>query len=330
MASIVWIIFGTILIINSATSIIQNLGDNRKCHCIRVENICNSNLQLFWNHFNPFQYSDDCCEENEVQYCSIPDGPIDETCGIKKMTVMRQKTNGQAQVGEYPWQAAILTSQEDGGYSYKGAGVLINKKHVLTVAHIIETCDLIRLGEWDLSSNEEPCCQQDYQATKIIKHPGYNSETMENNIALIILDRIVPLAASPHINTACLSSSTPLFGRCWVAGWGGSQELTPGTTKRLRDVSIPIMSREDCQQSIQNVLRNCYELPESVLCAGEEKMDFCMIDEGAPLTCQTISGQMIVVGLVSASTGCLHNVSSLFTDVNKFSSWIHQQVFKYY
>ncbi|XP_044592914.1 phenoloxidase-activating factor 2-like [Cotesia glomerata] len=190
--------------------------------------------------FGRFQYSDDCCEENEVQYCSIPDGPISETCGIKKMTVMSRKTIGQAQVGEYPWQAAILTSKEDGGYKYKGAGVLINKKHVLTVAHIIETCDVIRLGEWDLSSNQEPCSQQDYQATKIIKHPLSNSNSIENNIALIILDRDVPLAASPHINTACLSSSTPSLGKCWVAGWGGSQELTPETTKTLRDLDISI------------------------------------------------------------------------------------------
>ncbi|XP_044592912.1 phenoloxidase-activating factor 2-like [Cotesia glomerata] len=303
MASIAWIIFGTILIINSVTSIVQNYGGNRKCHCVNVGNICNSNSQLFWNHFNP--YSQDFCEENEVQYCSIPDGPISETCGIKKMTVMSQKTIGQAQVGEYPWQAAILMRNEDGGYTYKGAGVLINKKHVLTVAHIIETCDVIRLGEWDLSSNEEPCSQQDYQATKIIKHPWSSSTSIENNIAMIILDRDVPLAASPHINTACLPSSTPLFGRCWVAGWDCRQELIPGTTKRLRDIKIPIVNRDACQQSIQNI-----------------------IDNGAPLVCESSPGKMEVVGLVTRSTGCQANVPSLFVDVSKFTSWIHQQVYE--
>ncbi|KAH0552008.1 hypothetical protein KQX54_004119 [Cotesia glomerata] len=241
---------------------------------------------------------------------------------------MRPKTNGLAQIGEYPWQAAILTEERDGGYIYRGAGVLINTKHVLTSAHIMRTCDVIRLGVWDLSSNEEPCCQQDYQATKIIKHPGYNSATMENNIAMIILDRDVPLATSPHINTACLSLSTPSFGRCWVAGWGGCQKLTPGTTKRLRDVKIPIVNRYACQQSIQNILRETYELPGSILCAGEGKMDSCMIDAGAPLVCEAPSGQMTVVGLVSTSTGCQQNVPSLFTDVSKFTSWIYRQVYE--
>lgn len=143
---------------------------------------------------------------------------------------------------------------------------------------ISSTADLIiRLGEWDLSSNEEICSQQDYQPIKIIKHPGYNTNTMENNIALIILDRIVPLATSPHINTACLSSGTPSFGRCWVAGWGGSQQLTTGTTTRLRDVNVPIVNRFACQQSIQNILGGSYQLPESILCAGEGKMDSCMV-----------------------------------------------------
>ncbi|CAG5074118.1 Similar to PPAF2: Phenoloxidase-activating factor 2 (Holotrichia diomphalia) [Cotesia congregata] len=332
MASIAWIIFGTILIINSATSIVQNFGSNRKCHCGYVENFCSANLQLFnyLNNHNCYSYSPAYCPDNKVRYCSIPDGSISETCGMKKMTVMTKKINGQSQVGEHPWQAAILTSNGDGNYKYKGAGALIHKKHVITVVQNVETGDVIRLGEWDLLSNQEICSQQDYQAKKIIKHPGFNTDTMENNIALIILDRNVPLATSPHISTACLSSSTPSFGsRCWIAGWGGCQQLTPGTTKRLRDVNIPIVNRWACQQSIQNFLTETYELPESIFCAGEGKMDSCMIDGGAPLVCESASGRMEVVGLVSASVGCQQNVPSLFTDVSKFTSWIHKQVFEH-
>ena len=38
---------------------------------------------------------------------------------------------GQAEFGEYPWQAALLTTSE----VYLGSGALITTQHVLTVAH---------------------------------------------------------------------------------------------------------------------------------------------------------------------------------------------------
>ncbi|XP_074108868.1 inactive CLIP domain-containing serine protease A3-like [Cotesia typhae] len=257
---------------------------------------------------------------------------------MKKMTMMHKLTVGQVEVGEYPWQVVILKKRQyDTGYTYISTGVLINKKHVLTAVHEIDLVDIsdliIRLGEWDLLSNEEICSEQDYHPIKIIKHPGYNIHTLENNIALIILDRIVPLATSPHINTVCVHSGPiqllPSLRRCWVAGWGSSQPLAPAT-KRLRNVNIPIVNRTACQQSFQKILGNSYQLPENILCAGEGKMDPCIMDEGAPLVCQSVSGEMNVVGLVSASTGCQKNVPSLFTDVSKFTSWIHQQVFEHY
>lgn len=38
---------------------------------------------------------------------------------------------GQADFGEYPWQAALLTTSD----VYLGSGALITAQHVLTVAH---------------------------------------------------------------------------------------------------------------------------------------------------------------------------------------------------
>lgn len=59
---------------------------------------------------------------------------------MKKITVMHKKAVGQAQVGEYPWQVAILKKKQNGiGYMYIGAGVLVNKKHVLTAVQKVDS-----------------------------------------------------------------------------------------------------------------------------------------------------------------------------------------------
>ncbi|XP_008552473.1 inactive CLIP domain-containing serine protease A28 [Microplitis demolitor] len=337
MSSAVWlVIFKILFVIKLTTSNPYDTGiRHRKCYCDFLENLCPLKQHISLRLSNdPFFTTE--CATNQVIYCDIPDGLMSETCGKRKLTVMRRKKNGEAKTGQYPWQAVILRRKDDGNFEYIGSGVLINKKHVLTTAHKVDSAVLsnlkIRLGEWDLSSNEEVCEQQDYRASRIIKHPKFNSDTLESNIALIILDHEVPLATTAHISTACLSSGVPVTGtRCWVAGWGRNPaEFATGSSNLLKDLNVPIVDRFDCQIQVQRTLGDSYDLPENVFCAGEGKLESCMIEGGAPLVCESTTGQWEVVGLVSAAISCHQNVPSIYTDVHKFVSWIHQQVFDNY
>ena len=64
---------------------------------------------------------------------------------------------------------------------------------------------IIRCGEWDTRSENEPSSHQDRRAKQILLHPGYSGiETVHNDIAIIILENDFTL--DRHIDTICLPS----------------------------------------------------------------------------------------------------------------------------
>lgn len=67
----------------------------------------------------------------------------------------------------------------------------------------------IRLGEWNGQSSTETYPYKEYNAQKIFVHPSYNSQNLQNDVAVIRLSSSVPIATSPNINTVCLPTSVP-------------------------------------------------------------------------------------------------------------------------
>ena len=64
---------------------------------------------------------------------------------------------------------------------------------------------IIRCGEWDTQSENEPSNHQDRRAKQIMFHPGYSGPKMaHNDIAIIILENDFIL--DRHIDTICLPS----------------------------------------------------------------------------------------------------------------------------
>lgn len=86
----------------------------------------------------------------------------------------------------------------------------------------------VRLGEHDVSSSGERYPHEEYDAARIVLHPRFNNETLENDIALLRLAS--PVRRQPHINTVCLPD-TPVqeseliaSSSCYITGWGRRTE----------------------------------------------------------------------------------------------------------
>lgn len=107
---------------------------------------------------------------------------------------------------------------------YKCGGSLIHPSVVMTVAHCVVDLNvhdlLIRAGEWDTQTRNEPYPHQDRAATEIIIHEKYTPGSHFNDIALLILEKPVDLAE--NVNTACLPPHEVHFDhqRCFATGWG--------------------------------------------------------------------------------------------------------------
>ncbi|XP_075145319.1 inactive CLIP domain-containing serine protease A3 [Haematobia irritans] len=233
---------------------------------------------------------------------------------------------GQASFGEYPWQAALLTT----GEVYLGSGALISPQHVLTVAHKVANLAItsfkVRLGEWDAASTTEPIPAQDVMVSNVFIHPNYNKDNLQNDVALLKLAEPVSLTSKSTVSTICLPTIAFVGQRCYVAGWGKNDFGPTGAYQAIqREVDVPLIPNADCQTALrQTRLGSTFVLNNaSFICAGGEAgKDACTGDGGSPLVCQT-GGIWYVVGMVAWGIGCATaGVPGVYVNVNTFLPWI--------
>ncbi|KAL4712754.1 hypothetical protein ACJJTC_008051 [Scirpophaga incertulas] len=248
---------------------------------------------------------------------------------------------GQANFGEYPWQAMILSRQNE----YLAGGVLVDQQHVLTVTHRLTTYIVagtapnikVRLGEWDAAVITEPVPYQEYNVQRVFSHPSFNPSTLQYDITILRLATPVPftptLGAATTINRACLppsAASTYVGQRCWVSGWGKNLFGSQGQYQQiLKKVDVPIVPSATCQSQMQAArLGPSFVLDTtSFICAGgEANKDSCTGDGGSGLVC-SVNGQWVVVGLVAWGLGCANtNVPAAYVNVAALLPWIQQQI----
>merc|ERR1712019_104561 len=176
---------------------------------------------------------------------------------------------------------------------------------ILTAAHKlknIEQTDLlkVRVGEWDATGFNAPESQahEEYTVTRILKHPDMSLTRLDNNLAILYVDRDISLN-HPYVNTACLPSCDNQFDflfsngtgvRCHVAGWG-KDEVNGQFQFIQRKVAVPMVPSGQCNSDLKRALNNQrqglgtrFQLDSSEICAGGEiGKDACTGDGGSPL-----------------------------------------------
>ncbi|XP_011188230.1 phenoloxidase-activating factor 2 [Zeugodacus cucurbitae] len=233
---------------------------------------------------------------------------------------------GQAQFGEYPWVAALLTTAE----VYLGAGALITPQHVLTAAHkvynIATSSFKVRVGEWDAASTSEPIPAQDLAIASVFIHPNFNPTNLQNDVAIIRLSSAVSLMTKSTVGTVCLPTTTFVGQTCYVAGWGKNDFGPTGAYQAIqREVDVPLITNAACQTMLRATrLGQTFQLNNSsFICAGGQAgKDACTGDGGAPLVCQT-NNMWYVVGMVAWGIGCGQGgVPGVYVNVATYLAWI--------
>ena len=259
-------------------------------------------------------------------------------CGIRNILSITGRVkndeaySGDSDYGEYPWQVAILKN-ENAGQVYVSGGVLIDETHVLTSAHnLIESKArsenlILRLGEYDVTTEDEQYKHVDVGAQSVLIHPDFNKVTLRNDIAIITLNKRMNFNENIHITPACMPSPfTDYTGqRCWTAGWGKDDQKNGHYQTVLKEVDLPIVNSRTCEALLQRErLGANFNLFEGFICAGGESgKDACKGDGGSPLVCQSNDGPMQVVGIVSWGLDCgRHNVPGVYTKVAHYLDWI--------
>ncbi|XP_031424860.1 trypsin-3-like [Clupea harengus] len=204
-----------------------------------------------------------------------------------------------------PYQVSLSS-----GYHFCG-GSLISNLWVVSAAHCYKSRVQVRLGEHNIASNEGT--EQFINSAKVIRHPRYNGNNLDNDIMLIKLSK--PASLNSYVKAVALPSSCASSGtRCLVSGWGNTSGSGSNYPDRLRCLDLPILSDSSCRSAYPG------QITSNMFCAGfmEGGKDSCQGDSGGPVVCNGV-----LHGVVSWGYGCaMRNKPGVYAKVCNYNSWI--------
>ncbi|XP_031760892.1 uncharacterized protein LOC496623 isoform X1 [Xenopus tropicalis] len=200
------------------------------------------------------------------------------------------------------------------GYHFCG-GSLINNQWVVSAAHCYKASIQVRLGEHNIALSEGT--EQFISSSKVIRHSGYNSWTLDNDIMLIKLSSAASLNAA--VNAVALPSGCAAAGAsCLISGWGNTLSSGSNYPDLLQCLYAPILTDAQCNNAYPG------EITNNMICLGflEGGKDSCQGDSGGPVVC---NGEL--QGVVSWGYGCAQrNYPGVYTKVCNYNSWIQSTI----
>ena len=182
-------------------------------------------------------------------------------------SILPKIINGiEARPHSWPWLVSIGVEYRSSTGIWQNrthicGGTLITPKHVLTAAHCVEqkiddrfvpltstnptleSFFILRIGVHDIRLTRP---DDIYRARQIYAHEGFISSTFENDIAIIQLDRSVPM--TENTSPICLPShNVPPGEQVTVAGWGTVAERARVHSDVLRQANVNVLQSRNCR-----------------------------------------------------------------------------------
>lgn len=162
---------------------------------------------------------------------------------------------------------------------------------------------LLRLGEFDVSNQNEPFPYIERRVKTVVSHPSFDPKTFEYDLALIRFTE--PIQYERNIIPVCVPHGNDSYvdRMATVIGWGRLFEDGP-LPDVIQHVDVPIITNQECEKMYKSA-GFVEEIPDMFICAGISKggRDSCEGDSGGPLTMVDHDGRSYLVGIISWGIG---------------------------
>jgi hypothetical protein len=238
--------------------------------------------------------------------------------GIKaEQTKITGGTN--AAISDFPWQVYYVSG------NFLCGGSIIGDTWVVSAAHCTRNNDGSSIPAVNMSikvgatSPQVASNGKTYLISNVIVHSGYNSQSLENDIALLKISEPINF---PNATPIKLISPYDVSNGAidpgvmsWVTGWGLTSVTPQILPSVLQKVQLPIVSNAQAATVWGSI-------PGTDIMAGylNGNKDACSGDSGGPLVVPVFDGYKLA-GIVSwGSNNC--NTYGAYTSVSDLETWI--------
>ncbi|XP_055604201.1 collagenase-like [Uranotaenia lowii] len=230
--------------------------------------------------------------------------------------------NGEnAEYGQFPYQALLLIQFQE--WRALCGGSLISTAWVLTAGHCAEDAlsVTVRLGMINRNGTDEDGSDDGslvLVSEDLFTHPNYNSETLENDIALIHLPENVKFTY--RISPAELPIGHDSYqGRTAIASGFGLTKNNGKPADRLQYAVMDVISNTVCTATYPGIIRST-----NICTMGQKRSSTCNGDSGGPLTLEGEKTLIGVTSFVNRFTECEMNYPAGFVRVTEYVDYIRE------